>query len=76
VTSRRWQYSLDQRRYKCHKCLCLMGLWSICLNEKCERYRAKGYQKALGAFLLIAGYQSLTLIARHVLSAFKAHLER
>lgn len=34
---RRWAYTLEQRKYKCHRCLCLMGLRKICLNDRCAR---------------------------------------
>jgi hypothetical protein len=34
----RWAYTLDQRKYKCSSCLCLMGLFTRCLNTRCSRY--------------------------------------
>ena len=34
----RWTYTIEQRKYKCSQCLCLMGVWVRCLNDKCPSY--------------------------------------
>ncbi len=34
----RWAYTLEQRKYKCSRCFCLMGLFTRCLNDKCAAY--------------------------------------
>lgn len=37
----RWQTTLESRKYKCHACLCLMGLRTRCLNNNCQEYGGK-----------------------------------
>lgn len=41
----RWAYTLEQRKYKCSRCLCLMGLYTLCLNDKCPAYGGKLKEK-------------------------------
>lgn len=40
-TNQRWRHTLASREYKCHACLCLMGLHTRCLNNNCEMYAGR-----------------------------------
>jgi hypothetical protein len=37
--SPRWRTTLENRKYQCHSCFCLMGVHSQCLNTNCEVYK-------------------------------------